>query len=99
MPENILNWACQTVRSRKTQALGMVREGFATRSLPADGVALRAYRGGRDGRLLTVAEVAEELAVCTATVYKVVARGELAAVRCSTRSGYAGTTRTVSAGR
>jgi excisionase family DNA binding protein len=31
--------------------------------------------------LLTVVEVAEELAVCTATVYKLVARGELAAVR------------------
>lgn len=36
--------------------------------------------GGRDGRLLTVAEVAEELATCTATVYKLVASGALPCV-------------------
>jgi len=64
-----------------TQVLGPFRQGFATRLLPADGARLQAYRGGRDGRLLTVAEVAQELAVCTATVYKLVARGELGAVR------------------
>ena len=42
---------------------------------------LRAHRGGRSGRLLTVAKVADELAVCTATVYKLVSRGALASVR------------------
>jgi excisionase family DNA binding protein len=61
--------------------LGPIPEGFVTRLLPAGGARLRAYRGGRDGRLLTVAEVAEELAVCTATVYKLVGRGALPCVR------------------
>ena len=66
---------------QEPQVVGSIREGFATRLLPVSGARLRAHRGGRDGRLLTVADVAEELAVCTATVYKLVARGELAAVR------------------
>ena len=49
--------------------------------LPQGGASLRAHRGGRDGRLLSVAEVAEELAVSTGTVYKLVASGELSNVR------------------
>jgi hypothetical protein len=32
-------------------------------------------RAGSGGALLTIADVAEELAVCTATVYKLVAHG------------------------
>jgi hypothetical protein len=56
-------------------------EGFVTRLLPAGGARLRARRGGRDGRLLTVADVAEELAASTATVYKLVASGVLPCVR------------------
>jgi excisionase family DNA binding protein len=49
--------------------------------LPGRGAHLRGHRGGRDGRLLTVAEVAEELAVCTATVYKLMAGGALPCLR------------------
>ena len=44
--------------------------------------ALAVVRGG-GGRLLTVPEVAEELQVCRAIVYRVVARGELPATRVS----------------
>ncbi len=43
---------------------------------------LRAVQGGAD-RLLTVRDVAERLAVSTATVYALVERGELAHVRVS----------------
>ena len=43
---------------------------------------LRALEGGA-GRLLTVREVAERLAVSTATVYALCARGELPHVRVS----------------
>jgi excisionase family DNA binding protein len=41
---------------------------------------LRVLRGGRDG-LLSVRDVAEELGVCTATVYRLCADGQLAHVR------------------
>ena len=41
---------------------------------------LIALRGGRD-RLLPVSEVAEELGVCTATVYRLCERGDLPHVR------------------
>jgi excisionase family DNA binding protein len=64
-----------------TQLAGQNPKGFVARFLPAARTTLRAHRGGRDGRLLTVAEVAEELAVCTATVYKLVASSELPNVR------------------
>jgi len=43
---------------------------------------LYAVPGGR-GHLLAVREVAARLGVCTATVYKLVERGELAHVRVS----------------
>jgi len=56
-------------------------KGFVTRLLPGERRGLRAHRGGYDGRLLTVAEVAEELAVSPATVYKLVTRGALECVR------------------
>jgi excisionase family DNA binding protein len=61
--------------------MGPNPEGFATQLLPVGGVRLRGLRGGRDGRLLTVAEVAEELAVSTATVYELVRRRALPSVR------------------
>jgi excisionase family DNA binding protein len=38
---------------------------------------------GREGRYLTVREVADRLRVCTATVYALVRRGELEHVRVS----------------
>jgi excisionase family DNA binding protein len=38
---------------------------------------------GGAGRLLTVREVAERLAVCTATVYALVERGEISHLRVS----------------
>jgi excisionase family DNA binding protein len=41
---------------------------------------LRVFDGGRD-RLLSVKEVAARLGVCTATVYALVERGELAHIR------------------
>jgi len=43
---------------------------------------LRSFDGGRD-RLLTVRTVAARLNVCTATVYALCERGELAHVRVS----------------
>jgi excisionase family DNA binding protein len=46
------------------------------------GSRLRAIDGGA-GRLLSVREVAQHLGLSTATVYKLVARGELAHVRVS----------------
>ncbi len=52
------------------------------RALVRPRVALRALDGGA-GRLLTVREVAERLAVSTATVYALVERGELPHVRVS----------------
>ncbi len=38
---------------------------------------------GRAGRLLTVREVADRLAVCTATIYALCARGEIRHMRVS----------------
>jgi excisionase family DNA binding protein len=61
--------------------LGPNLDGFVTPLLPGRGPRLRRYRGARDGRLLTVKEVAEELAVCPATVYKLVSRGSLTCIR------------------
>lgn len=42
---------------------------------------MRVHQGGKGERLLTVAEVADRLAVCYATVYRLCDRGELAHVR------------------
>jgi excisionase family DNA binding protein len=53
---------------------------FVTRLLPAGRGGLRVYGGGGE-YLLTVAEVAERLGVCTATIYKLCDRHELAHVR------------------
>jgi hypothetical protein len=64
-----------------TQGTRQNPKGFVTRLLPAERTALRAHRGGLDGRLLTVVEVAEELAVSTATVYKLVGTDALPCVR------------------
>ena len=61
--------------------MGSPDEGFATPLLPAEGARLRPLKGGKGGRLLTIADVAEELAVSTATVYKLVARGALSCIR------------------
>jgi excisionase family DNA binding protein len=62
---------------------------FATHLLPADsevkgagGQHLRALRGGAED-LLTVRQVATGLSISTATVYKLVERGELPHVRIS----------------
>jgi excisionase family DNA binding protein len=61
--------------------MGAFDEGFATRLLPAEGGRLRAFRGGKGGRMLTIADIAEELAVSKATVYKLVGSGALPCVR------------------
>jgi excisionase family DNA binding protein len=53
------------------------------RKAPAPaGAALRVVDGGR-GHLLTVRAVAERLGVCKATVYKLVAQGDLPHIRVS----------------
>lgn len=68
----------------RSQPVPPVAKAFgATVVQPAGGAPrLRSVDGGAD-RLLTVREVAERLGVSTATVYKLVERGELAHVRVS----------------
>jgi excisionase family DNA binding protein len=63
------------------QRLAGVRKSFAASLLHGSGW-LRVVDGWRD-RLLTVRQVAERLGVSTATVYALVARGELVHVRVS----------------
>jgi len=74
-----------TVCYRKSPPAAVLKSDFAAGrgrgNLPGERTGLRAHREGRDWRLLTVAEVAEELAMCTATVYKLVACGALVSVR------------------
>ena len=64
-----------------THRVGSPDAGFATRLLPGPGRRLRAHPGGQAGRLLSIVDVAEVLAVSTATVYKLVGRGALRCVR------------------
>jgi excisionase family DNA binding protein len=60
-------------------AVAPIRQNFAAPLLHGRR-GLQLLRGGRDG-LLSVREVAQELGVCTATVYRLCAEGQLAHVR------------------
>jgi excisionase family DNA binding protein len=62
-----------------SQGLAQNRQHFAASLLHGAG-GLRAVDGGRD-RLLSVRQVADRLGVCTATVYTLCDRNELAHVR------------------
>jgi integrase len=65
---------------QKTRPVGPFRREFVTPVLPA--ASLRTIDGGAD-HLLSVRQVAERLGVSTATVYKLVAAGQLPHVRVS----------------
>jgi excisionase family DNA binding protein len=70
-------------RSQEFRSVAPVRSPFVTRLLPgsiATAPHLQGMRGGKDG-LLSVREVAEQLGLCTATVYGLCAEGALALVR------------------
>ena len=62
-----------------SQGVAANRQHFAASLLHGPG-GLRALDGGKD-RLLSVRQVAERLGVCTATVYTLCERNELAHVR------------------
>jgi len=70
-------------RSQESRAVAPVRPPFVTRLLPGSTATvpdLQGMRGGKDG-LLSVREVAEQLGLCTATVYGLCGEGALAHVR------------------
>jgi excisionase family DNA binding protein len=68
-------------RSQEFRTVAPVRSPFVTRLLPGP-AAMRpeVLRGGKDG-LLSVREAAEQLGLCTATVYGLCANGALPHIR------------------
>lgn len=70
-------------RSQESRPLVPNRSPFVTRLLPgsaATAARLEVLRGGKDG-LLSVREAAEQLGLCTATVYGLCAGGALPHIR------------------
>jgi len=68
-------------RSQESQPFAPNRSPFVTRLLPGSAAArLAVLQGGRDG-LLSVREAAEQLGLCTATVYVLCAEGALPHIR------------------
>ncbi len=70
-------------RSQEFRPVAPVRSPFVTRLLPGSAgtsARLEVLRGGKDG-LLSVREAAEQLGLCTATVYGLCAAGALPHIR------------------
>jgi len=71
------------LRSQGSQPFARNRSPFVTRLLPESGATvarLAVLAGGKD-RLLSVREAAEQLGLCTATVYGLCAEGALPHIR------------------
>jgi len=66
--------------SHESRKFAPVRSPFVTRLLPEAAARLGLLQGGNDG-LLSVREAAEQLGLCTATVYDLCADGALAHIR------------------
>jgi len=73
----------QGVSSPWREVMDVRRARTAPRGTPVGPSPAVAVVQGGGGWMLTVPEVAEELQVCRAVVYRVVARGELPATRVS----------------
>ena len=77
------------VTPQRSQPIGTVSNPLATRLLPSSRIAAKASEAGLQsvegakGHLLTVRAVAARLGVSTATVYKLVAWGDLPHLRVS----------------
>ena len=70
-------------RSQESRTVAPVRSPFVTRLLPESGATaarLAVLAGGKD-RLLSVREAAEQLGLCTATLYGLCAEGALPHIR------------------
>ena len=67
-------------RSQGFQPFAPNRSPFVTRLLPESAARLAVLKGGSDG-LLSVRQAAEQLGLCTATVYGLCAEGALAHIR------------------
>ena len=67
-------------RSHESRTFAPVRSPFVTRLLPEMAARLEVLKGGGD-RLLSVRQAAEQLGLCTATVYGLCADGALAHIR------------------
>ena len=68
-------------RSHESRPFAPVRSPFVTRLLPDSAATAARPRVLQDDRLLSVREAAEQLGLCTATVYQLVGEGQLPHVR------------------